>query len=106
MSYDVALLVDTGGEEPTEVTWRNHTSNTSRMWRQAGCDIADFDGKPATEFHAALTVAIQAISSDPLAYSDFEPENRWGTVTTTLAFLRQLQADCAAHPEAVVEVSR
>lgn len=106
MSYDVSLVIDTGDSEPHEVASHNHTSNTARMWRAAGCDIAEFHGKSAVEFHAALTAAIIEIAADPDAYRQYDATNGWGDLESTLGFLRDLQGACARHPKTTVAVSR
>jgi hypothetical protein len=106
MSYDVYLEVDAGGPEPVEAYWRNHTSNTSRMWREAGCDIAACGGHQAAQFAEGLAGAISAMEEEPEKYRQWEPENQWGTYETTLSFLRDLLDACRAYPRAVVRVSR
>jgi hypothetical protein len=106
MSYDVYLEIDTGGTEPVEVSWLNHTSNTAAMWRAAGCDIAECDGRPAANFAEGLASAIEAIESDPDRYRQYEPPNGWGTLETTLKFLRDLLHACQCHPRTTVRVSR
>lgn len=105
MSYDVYLEID-GGNEYAEVYWRNHTSNTAAMWREAGCDIAEHHNGDAHGFGIALTFAIADIEYRPGHYAQWEPENRWGTVESTLGFLRDLQAACERYPSAVVRVCR
>lgn len=111
MSYDVYLEVPTGsraagGPAMTTVYDRNHTSNTANMWREAGCDIAEFEGKGAVEFGAALERAISEISTKRAYYRKFEPENGWGTVETTLDFLNDLLEACDRHNYAIIHVSR
>lgn len=106
MSYDVYLEVDAGGPEPVKAYWRNHTSNTAVMWREAGCDIADFEGAGAGTFSVALASAIADIEARPDHYAQWNPENGWGSVETTLAFLRDLSDACENYPAAKVRVSR
>jgi len=111
MSYDVDLMVATGARSDgsansVSVFSRNHTSNTARMWRAAGCDIAEFHGKGAIEFGAALEKAIGEISTHPKQYREMEPDNRWGTVESTLEFLNDLLEACDRHNLATVAVDR
>lgn len=106
MSYDVYLEIDTGGEESVGVFSRNHTSNTSNMWRKAGCDIAEFDGKPATVFEEALRPAIAEILANRHEYTEFEPSNGWGDIDSTVAFMTDLADACAIHAKTIVRVSR
>lgn len=105
MSYDVSLYLG-GGNESACVFDRNHTSNTARMWREAGCDVAEFHGKSALEFGAYLSLAIDDIEFRPGHYEYWAPENGWGTVNTTLDFLRALRDACERYPNATVAVSR
>jgi len=107
VSYDVYLEISTGGPSPKAVFDRNHTSNTASMWREAGCDIAEFDGRPAREFAVALAEAIQDISGNPDYWQRHHaPSNGWGTVDTTLRFLSDLLVGCTLHPDTTVRVSR
>lgn len=114
MSYDVALMVGSQTPCPTcghsafeggkEVYSRNHTSNTAQMWRDAGCDLAEFDGKLAFELADSLQQAISKIEASPDDYRKYEPSNGWGDLDTTLAFLRGIYEACTVHPRAVVRV--
>ncbi len=106
MSYDVHLEVDAGGPETVECYWRNHTSNTSRMWRDAGADIAEMYGKPAGECARALASAADRIETHPDLYSPMESPNGWGTRESTVLFLRDLADACERFPKATVRVSR
>jgi hypothetical protein len=105
VSYDVYLEATT--PTGTEVVWeRNHTSNTSNMWRHAGCDIAAFDGKPASELGAAAARAIAAIVTEPEKYTPMEPRNRWGTLLSTVRFLTDIWDACRDWPNTTVQISR
>lgn len=114
MSYDVSLRL--GPQEPCptcghsamssgkEVFTINHTSNTSRMWKYAGCDLRAFHGKTAAELAPSLVLAIAIIKNDLEGYREYEPENKWGTVESTLGFLKHILVACVQHPNAVVVV--
>ena len=107
MSYDVWLEADLGGPEPVTIDSNiNHTSNTSQMWRDAGADIAEMHGKTASECLPDLQAAIADISANPGKYERHEAANGWGTVDTTLAFLRRIEALFLRAPKAKVVVSR
>lgn len=105
MSYDVYLEID-GGNESVEAYWRNHTSNTAQMWREAGCDIAEHHGSDAHGFGTALSLAIADIEFRPGHYAQYAPDNGWGSVESTLRFLCDLRAACERFPTAMVRVSR
>lgn len=105
MSYDVYLMAETGGE-PVEVWERNHTSNTAAIWRKAGCDIAAFDGLPASELGIAAASAMLEISEYHEKYLPLEPSNGWGTLLSTVEFLGAISMACAKYPATTVRVSR
>lgn len=106
MSYDVYLVVQTGPAASAVVFESNHTSNTSPMWRAAGCDLAEAHGKTAPELAAQLTRAVADMESRPEHYRPMNPANGWGSYDTALTFLRELLAACELHTFARVEVSR
>jgi hypothetical protein len=106
MSYDVTLQVWSG---PGAVAWvfdGNYTSNCARMWRAAGCDLAEFDGRPATELGPVAAAAAADIASHPSKYRDLEPDNGWGSMAGVIEFLGDIAEACATHQFAVVRVHR
>lgn len=107
MSYDVYLeLGDKTGYDNLYAWERNHTSNTAGMWRAAGCDIAAFDGKPASELGPAAARALAAIVTEPEKYRPMEPSNGWGSLSSTVHFLLAIWEACEEWPETTVRVSR
>jgi hypothetical protein len=105
MSYDVALQIDTGSGKVDLLDW-NYTSNCAPMWREAGCDIAAFDDRPAVEFSKALCVAITAMTADPDKYRAMNPPNGWGDYDSCLKWLADMQDACDRHHRCTVRVSR
>lgn len=107
MSYDIWLTIDTGGPEPATVydDW-NYTSNCGPMWRLAGADLAEFDGKTAQECRGDLWNAIQDMKANPAKYEALNPENGWGSLDTLVPALERLSEAFARHPKATVRVSR
>lgn len=105
MSYDVSLEIDTGRQQHV-VEEFNHTSNTAQMWREAGCNLAAYDGVPARWMVQPLARAITEIQSNRDHYLRMEPENGWGTVESTVKFLTDLWTACVQHPSATVRVCR
>lgn len=105
MSYDVYLEIDTG-KAMVEVWWRNHTSNTVQMWREAGVDLAYYDGKSAALLEVPLGIAIANMKERPKAFREFESDNGWGTYESTLEFLEAIYAACKEHWRTTVRVSR
>lgn len=106
MSYDVSLEIETGGDSSAQVFWRNMTSNVAPMWRKAGADIADMDGRTAAECAPILAAAVTAMETDPAAYKLMDPPNGWGSYETCLDFLRSIHAACVEHPACSISVSR
>ena len=105
MSYDVYLEIDTGAPDPVEVWWRNHTSNTARMWSDAGLDLNAFNGKSAVLLQFAAANALVEITSNLDKYRAMEPDNGWGTVESTIEFIDSIVDACALHWRATVRVS-
>jgi hypothetical protein len=83
----------------------NHTSNTSRMWHEAGAPLEDWDGKPVTEVIEPLRTAVARLASEP-RFVEYAAPNGWGTVESTLRFLRAVLSDCEAHPDGTLDVNR
>lgn len=107
MSYDVWLVIDTGGPE-LAVVGKDHntTSNVAPMWRLAGANVAEFDGRIAGDLLPELDKAIAEMETNPAPYEALNPVNGWGSRKTCLAFLWSLRGNFAAHPRATVRVSR
>lgn len=108
MSYDIWLVIDTGGTEPArvgELDW-NYTSNCGPMWRAAGADLAEFDGKPAGECFPILTDAIAELRANPEKYMAMNPPNGWGSYKSLIPALVELAKGLEPHPKAIVRVSR
>jgi len=105
VSYDVSLELP-DGDQTVSVFERNHTSNTAPMWRKAGCDLAEFDGRSAGELGPIVARAIAAIVTEPEAYRPMEPGNGWGSLPSTVRFLVDIWDACTDSPEATVRVSR
>lgn len=93
MSYDLWLETPPGkrtcehcgstieGEDVGDLDW-NYTSNCAWMWREAGADLASFDGDPAGECAPLLKAAIgvlearRKLSVEPQGGAGFEHYGR------------------------------
>lgn len=107
MSYDIDLEIDTGGPEPAAVGHSfNMTSNVGPMWRKAGADLAEFEGKNAGAMVPVLDAAIGRMQANPDEYRTLNPSNGWGSYEGCLEFLQELRAEFSAHPNATVRVWR
>lgn len=108
MSYVIWLEADLGGPEPVSVgnlDW-NYTSNVSGMWREAGADLAAFDGRPVWECLPLLKLALTNLRSDPAKYRAMDPVDGWGSYDGVMPFLERLHEAMLAAPKATVRVSR
>ena len=101
MSYDIYIH----DEDDEEVFSRNHTSNTSQMWKEAGVNLQEFEGKPASELVDPLTAAILDIVLNKRWYRKYEPANGWGDVDSTIAFLSDVLDACEQTPNGTLRVS-
>jgi len=84
----------------------NYTSNCARMWRKAGADLAEFDGKPAGECAMPLAAAITAMESEPDTYRALNPTNGWGDYDSLVEALKKLLDAFQGNPHLIVQVSR
>jgi hypothetical protein len=107
VSYDVSFEVPLPDGGTAEFGTHNYTSNCARMWREAGCDIAAFDGQSVTEFAPALAQAINTMEADMNRFRRMNPRNGWGNADDCLRdFLRPLLvAAQTVRATAVVRVS-
>jgi hypothetical protein len=107
VSYDICLVIDTGGPEPIEVVEvGNHTSNVSMMWAWAlGVGLRDYAGVPCERALAPLRDGIRRMEADPDFYRPLTRNPKWGDYDGALAFLRKLADACEAHPKCRIEIS-
>ena len=107
MSYWVYLRINTGGRNDAEIYSRNMTSNVAPMWRKAGIDLQECDGKPVTDVLPVLRAAVAAINdpSEYAAYKALEPSNGWGDYAGAVQFLEELLRACEDNPACTVDVS-
>lgn len=99
MSYWVYLEIKQG-QSLADVFERNMTSNVAPMWRKAGANLAELDGKLGEWMIPPLTVAVVRMKAEPDEYKKLNSPNGWGDYETTLAFLEDLLAACREHPQA------
>ena len=113
MSLDLALYVDvdTGASQPHRAyitDWLNATHNVIPMWQLAGVYDALYnsDGTHAGDWIGALRVGVADMQDRPAVYEVLNPPNGWGRYSTALRFLEAWTGMCAAHPKALIEVSK
>jgi hypothetical protein len=109
MGWDAWIELDTGGQEPHVIReyddqgrYLNYTHNTNGMWRSAGLELRDFDGKAAAELILPLSQCLTVMESDPERFRAMEPENGWGSYDGTVDVLRRLLDTCMRHPEGTI----
>jgi hypothetical protein len=107
MSYSIGLEIDTGGPEPAYLggDW-DYTSNCAPMWRRAGADLAEFNGRLAVDCLPLLESAIAHMKANPSVYEAMNPDNGWGSYAGLVPALDDLAASFRRHPKATVTVSR
>lgn len=103
MSYDVYGVCDHCGASMFD--W-NYTSNCAQMWREAGCDIAEFHDKPASALASALGDALTAMEANPDKFRAMNPSNGWGDFDRLFVQLRILRRKLLENPNTKVRVSR
>ena len=104
MSADLWLEIDTGGNEPVEVSeTRNVTYNLTPMLRAAGYPgHREMLGAPASEAGGVFRSVADKLRSDPGQFHAMNPPNGWGTYELAIEFCDLMAADCAGHPKAVI----
>jgi hypothetical protein len=109
MSYDLYLMIDTGGPEPAEVAdVGNYTSNVSPLWALAlGKPLSEFHGAAAGSCVKTLEKAVRHMRDPANAarYRAMQPENGWGNLEGATRYLEDLLSECRRHPRAWVYVS-
>jgi hypothetical protein len=105
MSYWVYLSVDAGGTVEFEIYDWNYTSNCAQMWRHAGVDLKDFDGKLASECEEPLRLAVEHMVRHQDEYIPMNPDNGWGDYKSLIEALNNLYFAMVNAPNAKVRVS-
>lgn len=108
MSYDISFKAKLQGVDQWVYVgpkWINHTSNTAAMIKEVcGSYPSMWNGMKCSELLPALTTGCKELRAYSQKYRQFEPENGWGTVETTLEFLDAIRKACEEYPTAVLEV--
>lgn len=108
MSYDISFKAKLEGADQWVYVgpeWINHTSNTAAMIKEVcGSYPSAWNGVRCSELLPVLTAGCKELRAYSQKYRQFEPENGWGTVETTLEFLDAIRKACEEYPTAVLEV--
>lgn len=114
MSYDVDLVIDTGGEYPPRVVEvGNYTWNVRPMhvlaFAAAGREnsgVQELDGMACIDARPLLETAV-AHMDDPSnreTYEKLNPSNGWGDFEGAREFLRRIMQACVEHPKCSIRV--
>jgi hypothetical protein len=107
MSYDMRLVIDTGGEYPACVTgdYRNPTYNLAPMFQRAlGCPLRDLDGMTGAQAAPIVATGLERMRVDKAGHEALNPPNGWGDYDGAVETLEWLHGACLAHPKATVRV--
>lgn len=102
MSYDIELVIDTGGEGPVSVTeCISPTYNLAPMFFEAlGCSLTLLRGMLAGDTTVRLDLAIFQIKTRPKHFEEFTPANGWGNYEGAVKTLEWMAAQARLHPKA------
>lgn len=103
MSYSIWVKCEHCGLA-SEDSW-SYTSNCAPMWREAGVDLSEFDGQPASVCANLLADALTELRRDPDKYRAMNPPNAWGSYDTLVTALESLLRLLRQYPKTVVRVS-
>jgi len=108
MSLDISLVIIDKDGDPTEVFWANITHNLGQM--AVALDLYDLLWRPeengietAEQLIERLNSGIARLEENPNYYSQYDADNKWGTVEQFTPWLENLLEACRKHPEAKVE---
>lgn len=104
----LSVTVDTGGAEPhTFELWEaSPTYNLTRMWKAAGLNLSEWEGRSASECVRELQLAVERMEADPDKFKALNPPNGWGDYDGLLEVLTEFRDHCEAHPKAKVTLWR
>lgn len=114
MSWNICLEINTGGSESVDVYDEDLTYNVGMIIRFAFDQHHEtnalgsvLDGKTATEAASMIGDALNRLR-DPAngeKLAEMEPRNGWGSLRSTITFLKSLRAACLEHPKCTICVS-
>jgi hypothetical protein len=96
MSWWIYVQPEEEGPDPFEV---NMTYNVGRMIRRAGVHPKVMDGMKPDQAVEVVGNAVAVMSANKGYFKQFEPDNGWGTVETTLNSLQELYHYLQKAPE-------
>ena len=74
---------------PGQGLWMNMTSNVAPVWRAAGVDLIDLDGKTLHEAVPVVEPALARLEADPRSFDQYvRGDGTWGDVESAIRLLR------------------
>lgn len=106
MSYDLCLVIDTGGNFPARVTdTRSPTYNLHDMFALAlGMPIRSLAERQASDAAPIILAGIMAMRKSPAKFKKLNPPNGWGNYDDALKSLEWLHEMCVEHPKSTVSI--
>jgi hypothetical protein len=82
------------------VEFNGQTYNTSKLWAKALGDrhLSTFEGWQAVDFIPELKKAIKYLEDKPDEFVHLEAANRWGTISSSIRYLRAVLKACEENP--------
>ena len=108
MSLYIYAVIDTGGQEPSELGRLNITHNVRAQIAASGVDPWEWNGMPIADTIRQLHDAAKTIA-DPKRAAELrklDAPNGWGVLEHSIGFVRDLLKLAEAHPKARWRVSR
>lgn len=94
-----------GADASGQVGW-NLTYNLRPMWREAGLDWDELEGKPGEDCLGILTAVVDRLALEPEKFKKLNPPNGWGTYENLLGTLTELRDACQQFPNHTLHTYR
>jgi len=107
MSWDVSMVIDTGGEEPATVAdCGNYTYNVADMYYLAmpSGGLCGLDGLSGEAALPVINGGLKYMTENANELRKLNPKNGWGSYDGAVKFLTGIRDACVLHPKAFVEV--
>ena len=106
MSTDISLEVWSGPRGATAYAHSENWANLSvSIAKEAGCDLAAMDGRPAFDLIAPAVAAVQALTFDPARFEALSVRAAgWDAIEQTREALVALATEAETHQFAVLRV--
>lgn len=109
MSWNVYLVIDTGGDSPAivedigDMTW-NVAPMYYDIFQPLPGGIRSLDGMVSIDAIPILKTAIENMKNDPKKYKEMNPTNGWGNYEDALHYLNEILNRCCEHPKTTIKI--